>query len=150
MKKSLITIQQQQFNTQQLHQLQALVIKLYAEYISDERLVVIFCEIPSGQAYTNYATSRSSIVSAECIEEFPQEKRVAFLKTLSAEWVKITGQTPHELMLSLVETPLFKQIISSNQRRLSMSGRIKFIGHILSNFVRSKRQQNILLFQPNL
>lgn len=150
MKKILCTIQQDQFTDAQIGQLEALLRRHYAEHVSTAKAAVVWCVVPPGQAYTDYQVSQSSIVTMECENNFPQEKRIALLQACEKDWLAITGQHPDHLMLSLVEEALFSVFVKSNQNRLSPLGRIKFVWHMLSSLFSSKFSKGYLAFNPNL
>ncbi|MDD9894142.1 MAG: hypothetical protein OXT49_11675 [Gammaproteobacteria bacterium] len=150
MRKALVMIQAQQFSDIQLAELEALIRNTYRQHVSSEKLMVVWSELAAGQAYTNYAPSQTSIVSAECENGFPQEKRVAYLTELAREWSQITGQHLDSLMLALVDADQFKIIADSTLRRLSFVGRIKFGLHVAKNLLHSKLNNTPLRFSPDL
>lgn len=150
MKKALTMINASQFNDSQIAQLEALLKRLYQQHVSDEKLTVIWSEVADGQFFTNYAPSQTSIVSAECVNGFPQNKRVDFLTALAKEWSAVTGQHLDSLMLALVDADEFKVITDSTLRRLSLWGRIRLSLHVAGKLIRAKSAGRPLRFSPNL
>jgi len=150
MKKILVTIQQNQFSNQQIRDLQQVLLNNYKQYVSAVKPTVVWCVVPTGQAYTEYKPSQSSLVTMECEDNFPQAKRIEMLKACEQGWLSITGQHTDQLMLALVESRLFKDIVDSNQNRLSGLGRFRMGLHLVKSFITSKIRQGVLAFNPNL
>lgn len=150
MKKILVTIQQNQFSNQQIKDLQQVLLNHYQKHVSSEKPTVIWCIVPTGQAYTEYKPSQSSLVTMECCDNFPQSQRIAMLKDCERDWLAITGQHPDQLLLALVESHLFQQILKSNQSRLSALGRLRMGLHLLKSFSLSTFRHGLLAFNPNL
>lgn len=150
MKKILASIQQGQFDQSQLQRLEALLISSYQQHVSNDKTIVVWCEIPPGQAYTAYQPSQSSLITMECPTGFEQQRRVAFLQSLAEQWIAITKQHPDYVLLSLMEEDLFNQFVRSNQKRLSAVGKVRFVLHMLRSFIRSKQRNDLFRFNPNL
>ena len=150
MKKALITIHQNQFSPQQIKQLENKIKKNYRQFVSQERLNCIWCVVPQGQAFTDYQPSQSSLVTLECSDNFPQAKRIEMLKACERDWLAITAQHTDHLMLALVDQPLFKILLESNQNRFSLKGRLRMGLHLGKSFVMSKLRLGVLAFNPNL
>lgn len=150
MKKILVTIQQNQFSAQQIRDLQQILLNNYKQYVSHQKPTIVWCIVPEGQAYTEYKPSQSSLVTMECDDNFPQAKRIDMLKACERDWLAITHQHTDQLMLALVESRLFQNIVDSNQNRLSAYGRLRMGLHLMKGFLISKLRQGVLAFNPNL
>ena len=150
MPKALIAVQAEQISDAQLRTLDALVQQLYQRHVSFEKLFTIWNLIPAGQAFTNYRDSTSSLITMECANNFPQEKRVALMTELEKAWREITGQCSDDVMLALVEEDLFAELFESNQKRLSLGGRLSLILSMLRAFVRARLGGAPVSFNPNL
>jgi len=150
MKKALVMIQAGQFSAEQIRSLEAVLTDCYQRHVSSEKLTVVWSELAAGQAFTNYAPSQTSIVSAECANGFAQAKRVAYLTELAQQWSAITGQHLDSLMLALVDADQFKIIADSTLRRLSAIGRLKFALHVVRNLLTAKLKRQPLKFSPDL
>lgn len=150
MPKALILYQSQQLSMAQIQQLDALLLELYNTHVSPQKLLTIWNQVPLGQAFTNYQDSKSSLVTIECANGFPQHKRVGMLQALDTGWRAITAQQPQELMLALVEKDMFATLYHSNRKRLSRGGQFRFAWHILRAAVQAKRAGTPLLINPNL
>jgi hypothetical protein len=150
MPKALILYQDQQFSDVQVQLLDDLLKRLYRAHVDSTRLLTIWNRIPAGQAFTNYRDSRSSLVTLECPNGFPQRTRVVMLKALDEEWRSITQQHPEQLMLALVEKDMFSVVYQSNRTRLSVGGQLKFAWHIVQALLRAWRRRTPLIVNPNL
>ena len=149
MKKSLITIQQGQFSAYQLKQLNTLIKQNYRHYVSSERLLITWMQIPQDQMYCDYKPSQSSIITIEAPDGFPQNKRVNMLKNTQDQWLSITNQVADNLMLTLIDSSLFSEIVASNQERLSLLGKLKMLKVILSSVLASMIRRSPILVNPN-
>lgn len=150
MKKILVTIQEKQFNTAQIKLLEAVIRSTYTTHVGVKKILVIWCMIPQGQAYTNYQPSQSSLISMECDNGFDQDKRIKLLKNLEQDWTSITGQDSNYVMLSLIESDVFNVLLDANHERLTFMGRIKLQVHMVSSLLRSQLLNGFLSFYPNL
>jgi len=150
MPKILVSVQADQFSTEHIRQLEAILRHNYRKHVGTSRPTVIWCQIPQGQCYTNYRLSRSSLVTMECDNDFPQERREAMLHACAQDWVTVTGQDTHEVMLSLLERDLFSRAVQANQQRLSTFGRIRFNGHVCRSLLSARWRKGVLSFSPNL
>ena len=150
MKKALITIQQDQFSAYQLKQLNTLIKQNYRRYVSSERLLITWMQIPQDQMYCDYKPSQSSIITIEAPDGFPQHKRVNMLKNTQDQWLSITNQVADNLMLTLIDSSLFSEIVASNQERLSLLGKLKMLKVILSSVFASMIRRSPILINPNI
>ena len=150
MRKALIVIQAEQISDAKIEHLDTLIQKHYREHVGSEKLLTIWNTLPKGQAFTDYEDSRSSMITVECPNDFPQESRVAMLTSLERDWRTVTGQNPHQVMLALVEETLFADVFSSNKQRLSPIGRLCLVLKVLSSFVRARLTGSPISFNPNL
>jgi hypothetical protein len=148
--KILATVQEGQFGNEQIKALEATLRRNYAENVSAARITVIWCVIPAGHAFTNYQPSQSSLISMECDVGFPQDSRVKLLHACERDWTAITGQSPDQVMLSLIEADVFKHVLDGNRLRLSNGGNLKLQWHILTSLLRSKLVNGYLSFRPDL
>lgn len=150
MRKTLILIQENQFSDTQVALLEKIIRNHYRHHVSRERLLLIWNRIPAGQAFTNYQDSRSSLVTMECPPGFPQNQRIAALKAIEKDWLKISGQHPDELMLALVEEALFADVFQGTQKRLSLRGRLAFMAKILRTVIYASVKRIPIIVNPNL
>lgn len=150
MRKALIVIQDNQFTDTQIALLEKTVRKHYQHYVSQEKLMVIWNRIPSGQAFTNYQPSRSSVVTMECANGFAQKQRIALLEALEKDWRAISEQHPDEIMLALVEESLFATTFRSSQTRLTFFGRLAFMAKVLRTAVAAKIKGLPIVINPNM
>ena len=150
MKKALITIQQDQFTDNQLKQLNTVIKKNFRRYVSSEYLLVTWMKIPQDQMYCDYKPSQSSIITIEAPDGFPQHKRVKILKDCQDQWLSITDQVADNLMLTLIDSSLFSEIVASNQERLSLVGKLKMLVLILSSAVVSMIRRCPIVINPNM
>lgn len=150
MRKALITIQDNQFSETQIQQLDAILKDNYREHVSQEKLLSIWCHVPEGQAYTNYQGSQSSIITIECENNFSQPQREQMLKSCASQWQAITGQNSDQIMLALVEENLFRDLLNSNQQRLSSKGRMRMGMHMAAAMLSSKLARRPFSFNPNI
>jgi hypothetical protein len=150
MKKILATIQEKQFSNVQIKALESVVRRHYTAHVGVKNVLVIWCIIPKGQAYTNYQPSQSSLISMECDNGFDQEKRITLLQNLELDWTAITGQDSNHVMISLIDSDVFNVVLDGNRERLTSVGRVKLQVHMMSSLLRSKLLNGFLSFRPNL
>ena len=86
----------------------------------------------------------------ECPPGFPQNQRIAVLKAIEKDWLKISGQHPDELMLALVEEDLFADVFQGTQKRLSLRGRIAFVAKVIRTVIHAQFKRIPIIVNPNL
>jgi|GEM_PF-958418 len=150
MRKILILIQEDQFTTRQISLLEQLVRHHYRRHVSRTRVMVLWNRIPAGQAFTNYQDSRSSLITLECPQGFPQSARITLLKAIEKDWLEVSRQHPDELMLALVEAPRFAEIFNSTRNRLSWVGRIALITRVLGTALMARLRGAPIIINPNM
>ncbi|WP_348720148.1 hypothetical protein [uncultured Alcanivorax sp.] len=149
MRKGLISAVRGQFSAAQQRTLEAMVKAHYRTHVSDERLGVFWMEFEPDQMFTNYAPSESSIITLECANEFPQDKRIAMLTACHNDWCAETGQHPDHLMLALLEEDLFGAFLASNRERLSGIGAFQFYGGAIARALSARLTRGIFAFSAN-
>lgn len=149
MRKGLISAVRGHFTPAQQRKLEAMVKAHYRTNVSKERLGVLWMEFEPDQMFTNYAPSRSSIITLECANELPQSKRVAMLTACANDWCAETGQSLDQLMLALLEEDLFGTFLASNRERLSGVGALQFYGSAIACGIRARRTRGIFAVPAN-
>ncbi len=114
------------------------------------KTLILIQENQFSDAQTNYQDSRSSLVTMECPTGFPQKQRIAFLKAVEKDWLKISGQHPDELMLALVEEALFADVFQGTQKRLALRGRLAFMAKIIRTVIHASVKRIPIIVNPNL
>lgn len=150
MNKALITVQAGQLSKQKIAQLNLMLKQHYRRFVCDTKLQTVWCVVPTGQAFTKYELSRSSLLTIECPNGFEQRKRISMLKACERDWVAITGQHSDDLMLALVDEEVFKTVLQSNQNRLSTFGKLHMGFHLAAAILRSLVARTPTTFNPNL
>lgn len=149
MRKILINVLDGQFNDHQMKQLEVIVRRLYAEYVSNAHTIVVWMENPPEHVYTNYQLSNMSFITMMCEAGYEQAKREALLKTLCVEWCDITGQDTTEVLISLFEPALFNAVLNGMRNRFSLTEKARFMADLLRSIVLSKKRRGLAVFNPN-
>ena len=105
MNKALITVQAGQLSKQKIAQLNLMLKQHYRRFVCDTKLQTVWCVVPTGQAFTKYELSRSSLLTIECPNGFEQRKRISMLKACERDWVAITGLKVQRVLTTLIGFP---------------------------------------------
>ena len=126
MKKILITAGENQFSKKQIKSLESLIIQNYKTYISHEKVCVIWSRVQMDDVSRNYKKGQPSILVIECHEQLGQDQRVDMFKICTHDWLRITGQSIDQLVISVLETPVFSTLLQRNSKCLSVIGKSKY------------------------
>jgi len=151
MKKILCTVDSELVGDVQKKALETMFRLNYKTYLSSsENTIIVWCELPAAQGYTNYKQPCVSLVVIEAQDGLDQKKREMMLLNCSEAWSTITGTAQDSLMISVFDKPQFDSYMSANQQRLSLLGRLRLLRHITFSFLRSKATRGLLVFNSNV
>lgn len=151
MRKVLCTVNAAQIGDDHKKALESSLRSNYAKCLTaNEKLLIIWCELPSDQGYTSYEQPCVSLVVIEAQDGLNQAVREDMLAACAADWSKICGIALERLMISVFDASQFADYMLANQRRMSLPGRIRFALHMGTSLLRSKSSRGLLVFSPNL
>ncbi|MFI1918199.1 hypothetical protein [Nocardia sp. NPDC020380] len=150
MRRILCTIQQGSLAQSQYRAAEQALADSYRQSLgSDDRIVVVWCEIPPGQSYTENRPSSMSWVLTETSDGLDATRREAAMRAMSNAWNAITGAGPNDLMLALVDSSLFDRYLSLNQARIRPAARPLFLLRTVSHLVASRLTRGRLAIAAN-
>ena len=86
MRKVMCTIHEGQISPPQIHDLEAMIKRVYCDQInSEQRLFVVWTEMPKGQGFTEAKPFRVSWDMVEVDDNFDQQKRETAMQAISDE-----------------------------------------------------------------
>ena len=144
-----ITIGKDQFTDSQIRSLEHIILHNYRTHISLENARVLWNHVPKGHSYTDYTPKQPSIISLGCEVGFAQEKRVRMFKNCSEDWLAITGQDPEDLVIAVLEQPIFQAFLKWNAQQLTGLGKAKFYTHVFSNLILNKTRKGYFAFDSS-
>ena len=146
----LITIGKNQFTDSQIRSLEHIVHQHYRTHISNAGTRVLWNQVPKADSYRNYQQKQPSIISMGCKVGFDQEKRVRMFQNCSEDWLAISSQDPDDLVIAILEQPIFEAFLKRNSQQLTGLGKVKFYIHMLSNLVFNKARKEYFAFDSSL
>jgi len=150
MRKALCTIHEGQISQVQIHGLEAMIKKVYRERInSEQRLLVVWTEMPKGQGFTNAKPSRVSWVMVEVDDHLDQEKRETAMKAISDEWARIAEVSAGNLMLTMSDTSQFSRLGQAIQQRIAPGARPIYMLKVLTNLIAAKLRYGYFAMKAN-
>ena len=151
MRKILCTIPQGTFSREQVLALEASLKQTYASHLGDrERVVVIWCELPPGQGFTERRPSEVSLVMVEVEDGLDAKRREAAMMALATEWARIASVDLEHLMLTLADRSLFDRYLAANRNRVRRRSRPWFLLGTMFHLWRSWSRQGYLSIRANL
>ena len=150
MQKVMCTIHEGQISNPQIHDLEAMIKRVYRDQInSEQRLFVVWTEMPRGQGFTEAKLSHVSWVMVEVNDHFDQQKREAAMKTISDEWARIAKVSTGNLMLTIADTTQFSRLAQAMQQRIVPGARLSFILKLMAHLILSKLRHGYFEMKAN-
>ncbi|MFF2554209.1 hypothetical protein ACFVUS_24635 [Nocardia sp. NPDC058058] len=150
MRRILCTIQQGSLTSSQFRAAERALGEAYRQSLgSTDRTVVVWCEIPKGQSYTENRPSTMSWVLAETDDGLDATRRENAMRAMSRSWNAITGAGPNDLMLALVDSALFSRYLELNRARIRPTARPMFLLRTLTHLVTSRLTRGHLVIAAN-
>lgn len=149
MQAILITIGKDQFTDSQIRSLEHVVLHNYRTHISTDKARVLWSQVPNGDSYKDYEQKQPSILSLGCEVGFAQEKRVRMFENCSEDWLAITQQDPDDLVIAILERPIFEAFLKRNNQQLTGLGKAKFYAHVLADLALNKTRKGYFAFDSS-
>ena len=150
MRKALCTIHEGQISQVQIHSLEAMIKKVYRERInSEQRLLVVWTEMPKGQGFSEAKPSRVSWVMVEVDDHLDQEKRETAMKAISDEWARIARVSAGNLMLTMSDTSQFCRLGQAIQQRIAPGARPIYMLKVLTYLIAAKLRYGYFAMKAN-
>jgi len=150
MRKILCTIHEGQISKPQIHELEAMIKRVYRDRINNEQpLFVVWTEMPSGQGFTEAKPSRVSWVMVEVDDHFDQQKRESAMKAISDEWARIAKVSTGNLMLTLCDKSLFSHNSQAFRQRITPGARLSYKLKLLTHLIVTKLRHGYFAMKAN-
>lgn len=139
MRKILCSTQQDRIGRERMAGLAAVLKRSYAAHFGSEPLV-IWCEIPRGQAWTEGRLSDGSWLMIEVADGLDQATRERAMLGIANDWARAAGVPVERLMVTLCDAPLFAEYLAANRNRMPLLPRIGYTLRLLASVVTSQRR----------
>lgn len=149
MYKILCTVHEGSFNRAGLLQLEAALTRRYAQLFG-EAPVLLWCELPRGQGFTEGRPSDVSFVMVEVEDGLDQARREAAMLALAQDWASVAGVGIEKLMITLADRSVFALYLRANRERLRPLSRPWYLVSTLAGLWSSKRREGYLALRANL
>ena len=150
MRKILCTVHQGQFSGAQLRELEGALKSRYAEQFGGVRAVLIWCELPQGQGFTEGRPSDVSFAMVEVPDGLDQATREAAMLALASEFARVANVGIDKLTITLADSTLFDAYLAANRARIRPLSRPWFLASTLLHLWRSRRRHGYLAIKANL
>ncbi|MDN5201277.1 hypothetical protein QQ008_07890 [Fulvivirgaceae bacterium BMA10] len=149
MKKILITISEGQFSKRQILSLESLIRQNYKTHISADPLLVIWNQVPAGNIFHDYKNGQPSILVIESNENIEQHQRVEMFEACTRDWLQITGQRIDQLIISVLDTPVFNKLLQRNSKHLTIPGKVKYFLRLGTDLLSSRTFKGYYTFNSS-
>ena len=146
MKKILITVGERQFSERQIKSLQSLIVQNYKTFIAIESVLVLWNQVPLDNIHHNYKKSQPSILAVECEEGLEQTYRLGMFESCTRDWLRITGQRIDQLIITVLDTPVFIALLRQHNKHLTTAGKLGFFLRLLTHLQLSKISKGYYAF----
>jgi hypothetical protein len=150
MEKVVISIKSGQFSSQQIKSLEQVVIQNYKTFISKNNVLILWNIISETNGFSNFKPYIPSIINMGCPIGFSQEKRVQLFEQCTKDWTSITGQRSDELLISIIEQPIFNEFLGRNANQLTPYGKLRLRLHLLIELISSKISTGYYAFNSSI
>ncbi|WP_280431117.1 hypothetical protein [Nocardia brasiliensis] len=150
MRRILCTIQQGSLSRSRCRAAERALAEAYRQALDGgERVIVVWCEIPRGQSFTDNHPSTMSWVLVETEDGLPAARREPAMRAMSEAWNTVTGAGPNDLMLALVDTSLSARYLHLNRDRIRPTARPVFLLRTLTHLAVSRTTQGRFAIPAN-
>ena len=150
MRKILCTIHEGQISKSQIHDLEAMIKRVYRDRInSEQHLFVVWTEMTSGQGFTEAKPSRVSWVMVEVDDHFDQQKRESAMKAISDEWARIAKVSTGNLMLTIADNSQFSRLAQAMQQRIAPGARSECMLKMLTHLIVTQVSEGYFAMKAN-
>ena len=150
MEKVVISVKKEQFSKQQIKSLEQVVIQNYKTFISKNNVLILWNIVSESNGFSNFKPQIPSIINMGSPLGFSQEKRVQMFEQCARDWTSITGQRPDELLLSIIEQPIFNEFLGRNAKQLTQYGKWKLRFHMMKELISSKISNGYYSFNSSI
>jgi hypothetical protein len=140
MAKILCSIQQGTVDAGRIPALEAALHRQYATHFGGARPLVIWAEVPHGQAYTEGRLAEGAWLMVEVPDGTDQARREKAMLEMAAEWARIAGMAVEKMMVTLCDSTLFAEYLEANRSRLGSLHRAWYTLKVIAWIVRSRRR----------
>ena len=150
MPKLLCSIQQGQIARDRIPAIEAVLKQGYARHLgSDARTLVIWCEVPRGQAFTEGRRSDTCWLMIEVADGLDQALREKAMLAIAADFARAAGVPVDKLMVTLCDSALYGAYLAANRARLRPLARIAYTLRMLAGLISSKRRDGFASIAAN-
>ena len=140
MRKLICSVQEGHVPRQRIPDLEIALKRAYADHFGAVPLV-IWCEVPRGQGYTEGRLSDVSWLMVETADGLAQPRREAAMTALAREWSRVAGVPIERLMITLCDRKVFDTYLAANRNRLRPLSRPLYLLKLLLQ-IRASRQRD--------
>lgn len=138
MKKVLASIQQGAVDRALIPALEEALRAEYTVQFGPSRLLVIWCEVPRGQAYTEGRLSDVSWLMVEVADGTAQPARERAMLAMASAFARVAGVGVERMMVTLCDSTLFGQYLAANRARIRPPARVLFTLKLLWQIATSR------------
>lgn len=118
MKKVLASIQQGAIDRTLIPALEEALRAEYTVHFGPGKLLVIWCEVPRGQAYTEGRLSDTSWLMVEVADGTAQPARERAMLAMAGAFARVAGVDVERMMVTLCDSTLFERYLAANRARI--------------------------------
>jgi hypothetical protein len=149
MKKVLASIQQGAIDRALIPALEAALRAEYTVQFGPSKLLVIWCEVPRGQAYTEGRLSDISWLMVEVADGTAQPARERAMLAMAGAFARVAGVGVERMMVTLCDSSLFEQYLAANRARIRPLPRVLFTLKLLWQIVTSRYRLGHTMISAN-
>jgi hypothetical protein len=138
MKKVLASIQQDAIDRALIPALEEALRAEYTVQFGPSKLLVVWCEVPRGQAYTAGAPADISWLMVEVADGTAQPVRERAMLAMAAAFARVAAVGVDRMMVTLCDSALFEQYLAANRARIRPMPRALFALKLLWQVVSSR------------
>ena len=150
MRKIICSVQAGKLDRDLIPSLEAALKRIYREqFDAAHRVVVLWCEVPQGQGFTEGRLSDVSWVMVEVDDGLDQAAREKAMQAMANEWARIARVSTEKLMITLSDSSVFNQYLAANRRRIRPLRRPGFVLATLLRLWHTRRRDGYASINAN-
>ena len=151
MRKILCTIPEGRYSTEDILRLEFVLRARYAAHFGRQhRLLILWCAIPPGQAFTEGRVSDVNVGLIQVADDLDQAQREDAMLDFAHAWAEAVGIDVRDLIITMTDARRVNRYLSANRNRLRWFSRPGYLLGAIAHAVRSRRRDGYARLRANL
>lgn len=135
---------------ERIPELEIALQRCHREHFCAEPLLIVWCEVPRGQGWTEGRLSDVSWLMVEVEDGLEPGRREHAMKALAAAFAGVAQVPIERVLITLADARVFAEYLAANRQRLRPLGRLRYLATIAGSIWASRRRHGFASIPANL